>query len=143
MIGGGSYCFRSFRKATFSCGPMMRLARCFSRSRSASRARSICFRDALSSGKSGKLVSAGVIVAETYYHRIIYLVNDVILRRLFPASFSFCPWRRALIARHALELRYIDSIQNHGQLASPQLHRACSLFRPRQFEYPGLEALVP
>src|SRR5579885_2118728 len=52
-------------------------------------------------------------------------------------------FRAALIAWRALQLRYIDPIQHHGQLAGPQLQRTRSFLRARQLKNPLLQPLVP
>ncbi len=64
-----------------------------------------------------------------------YLYRDLLLR----ISIGL---RSTLVARHALQLRHVDPIQDHRQLAGSQLHRARSRIHPRQLERSRFQSFV-
>jgi hypothetical protein len=51
-----------------------------------------------------------------------------------------CP---TLVARQALQLRHIDPVQDHRQLAGPQFQSLPRTLGARQLEYALLQPLVP
>src|SRR5258706_11110843 len=55
----------------------------------------------------------------------------------------FAAFYRSLVARHALQFRNINPIQNHRQLTGAQFHRSRALLHSRYFENPDLQALIP
>src|SRR5579885_2292421 len=74
------------------------------------------------------------------------IVFDFFLRFLFfcrAVARQSSSSHRAFVTRHALQLRNIDPVQHHGQLAGPQLHAAHSFLGSRQLEHAFLQPLVP
>src|SRR5260370_12983978 len=55
----------------------------------------------------------------------------------------FAAFYRSLVARHTLQFRNINPIQNHRQLTGAQFHRSRALLHSQYFENPDLQALIP
>src|SRR6266436_1154372 len=106
----------------------------------------MAFSASLSSGKLVKKFSLVGTSTQTQLRKLCYARGDYFICYFYfflGLAFFFVLSHGAFIASHALQLRNIDPIQNHRQLAGAQLHRSRALLDARWFENPKFQPLVP